>query len=304
MWQLPQWAFRSVSILRYATDYHDHLLAVQILPATLKLFLWSIALLAALHLTRRAAGAPALTEAAEPPGLGYVERYKAGARLYHWGGVFVLMAALAASGLALYTPGTMPSAPISWLRVHELSAGLFIIGILLHIGFSTFRGEPRSMWLERQDFKDLTRIIGYLVGRERESPHFGKYDVVQKLYHSALAVLVAVLIFSGSVLFLNAEVFMTMSHRWMAQQRVLHDASSFLIVGMVLMHAYLRLLKANWPTLVSMFTGKVSLEDFRRRYDYKRWSPHKSPDAQNPGFPHAADPAANVRVVERAHRAG
>ncbi len=287
---------RDVSVVRYATDYYDQLLAVQILPATLKAFLWSIVFLAALYLVRRAIALPVFTEAPQPRGSGNVERYEVGARLYHWGGVFLLMAALAASGLALYAPGTMPQAPISWLRIHELLAGLFIIGVLLHIGFSLLQGDPGSMWFERGDWKDFVQMSGYVVGKRRTYPHFGKYDVIQKLYHLLLAVLVAVLIFSGSLLTLNGEVIVTLSHNLMRWQRLLHDASSFLIVGMVLMHAYLRLLKANWPTLVSMFTGVISTEYFRRHYDYNRWSPHELPKVENRVTSPVTDPPITLRV--------
>ena len=136
------------------------------------------------------------------------------------------------------------------------------------------------MWFERKDWRDLAQMSSYVLVRQREYPHFGKYDVVQKLYHLLLAVLVAVLIFSGSILTANAEVFVTLSHNWMRWQRMLHDASSILIVGMVLMHAYLRLLKANWPTLAAMFTGTISMDYFRRHHDYHRWSPPVRPDAE------------------------
>jgi formate dehydrogenase gamma subunit len=191
------------------------------------------------------------------------------------------MAALAASGLALYAPGTIPQTPRSWLRLHELFAGLFVVGVFLHIGFSLTQGEPRSMWFERGDFSDLMKMTGYAFGRQTKYPHFGKYDVVQKLYHLTLSILVGVLIVSGFLLTLNAEVILTLSHDWMRWQRLLHDASSFLIIGMTMMHAYLRLLKANWPTLVAMLTGTVSLEYFRRHHDYNRWSPRMLPGREN-----------------------
>jgi len=296
-------AIRDISIVRYSTDYYDQLIATQILPGTLKIFLWSIVLLAGLYMLRRAISLPVLGESSLPRGTGYVERYEVGARLYHWGGVFILMAGLAASGLALYAPGSMPPAPVSWLRLHELFAGLFIVGVLLHIGFSLLQGEPRSMWFEREDWRDLARMTGYAFGQKREYPHFGKYDIVQKLYHLLLAILVAVLIFSGSLLTLNAEVLVTLSHNWMRWQRLLHDASSFLIVGMVVMHAYLRLLKANWPTLAAMFTGTISIEYFRRHHDYRRWSPHVQPDAEERVPPTDAEPAISLRVGERGSEA-
>jgi len=263
------------SIFRYSTDYHGQLVAVQILPLTIRIFLWSIVVMAAFYAIRRAAGVPVQRAAAVPAGAGSVERYEVGARLYHWGGVFVLMAALAASGLALYAPGTMPEAPLSWLRLHELFAGLFIIGVLLHIGFSLTQGEARSMWFERRDWKDLSQMSGYLFGRRGDYPHFGKYDVIQKLYHFALAVFVAALIVSGALLSLNAEVLVTFSHNRMRWQRLIHDTSSLAVIGMVMAHAYLRLLKANWPTLVAMFTGSVPKAYFRRHHDYQRWTPRE-----------------------------
>jgi hypothetical protein len=107
-----------------------------------------------------------------------------------------------------------------------------------------------------------------------------------------------VLIFSGTALTLNAEVLMTSSHDWMRSQRLLHDASSFLIIGMVLMHAYLRLLKANWPTLAAMFTGTVSLEYFRRRHDYNRWSPHILPAGEARDRIGPAAPIPEVSTAE------
>lgn len=289
---------RDISIVRYSTDYYDQLIATQILPGTLKIFLWSIVLLAALYTVRRAIALPLFSESSLPPGSGDVERYEVGARLYHWGGVFLLIAGLAASGLALYAPGTMPATPVSWLRLHELFAGLFVVGVLLHIGFSLLQGEPRSMWFERKDWKDLARMTGYVFGGKREYPHFGKYDIVQKLYHLLLAVLVVGLILSGSFLTLNAEVLITLSHNSMRWQRLLHDASSFLIVGMVIMHAYLRLLKANWPTLAAMFTGTLSVEYFRQHHDYNRWSPHVLPKKEDRIARAAGEPTITLGVGE------
>jgi cytochrome b subunit of formate dehydrogenase len=288
---------RQVSIFRYATDNYDRVVPIQILPLALKLFLWSIVLLAALYMVRRAFGLPVLTEASTPPGSGSVERYEVGARLYHWGGVFLLIAALGASGLALYSPGTMPQMPLSWLRLHEIFAGLFVVGVLLHIGFSLTEGEPWSMWFDRGDWSDLVRMTGYTFGQRSTYPHFGKYDVVQKLYHLTLSLLVAVLVFSGSLLTLNAEVIVTLSHSAIITQRLLHDASSFLIIGMVVMHAYLRLLKANWPTAVAMFTGTISLEYFRLHHDYNRWAPRKVPETEERGAP--PTPIARVSPKER-----
>jgi hypothetical protein len=146
------------------------------------------------------------------------------------------------------------------------------------------------MWFERHDLRDLAEMTSYVFGEKRERPHFGKYDAVQKLYHLLLAVLVTVLIVSGSLLTLNGEVLVTLSHDSMGWQRLLHDASGVLIVGMVAMHAYLRLLKANWATLTAMFTGTISLEYFRRHHDLNRWSPHAVPTAKDRVSPATRDP--------------
>ena len=192
--------------------------------------------------------------------------------------------------------------PLSWLRLHELFAGLFAVGVLLHVGFSLLQGEPRSMWFEPRDWKDLWQMGGYLFGKNHGYPHFGKYDVVQKLYHLGLAVSVAVSAFSGSLLSLNAEDITNFSHNWLKWQRSLHDTSSCVIVGMVAMHAYIRLLKANWPTLAAMITGAISSEYFRRHHDYNRWSPREVSNSNGRVDSAAPDPSHLSARRESRHK--
>ena len=94
---------------------------------------------------------------------------------------------LAVSGVALFVPRSLRTPGFSWLLIHEVFAGLYIAGVIVHIVASLTRGEPRTMWFESRDWADTKAILANFFGRRRDYPRFGKYDPLQKLYHAALA---------------------------------------------------------------------------------------------------------------------
>ena len=93
-------------------------------------------------------------------------------------------------------------------------------------------------------------------------PKSGKFDVWQKIYHTFLILVSAAAIATGVSLFLNAEVLATFGHPWMRWQRLIHDVSAALFLGMILGHLYIRLARLNWPKLRSMFGGTLTRAEF------------------------------------------
>ncbi|MEW6127564.1 MAG: cytochrome b/b6 domain-containing protein [Acidobacteriota bacterium] len=259
-----------MQFFRYAQDYYGDWLPVQLLPSAGWLMLWLVVLFVGIHRLRRAVGEPLASEA-ESLGLSG-EKYELGARLYHWGN-FVFLMMLAVSGLALFVPRSIRGTIFSWVLIHEIFAGLYIVGLLVHIISALTKGEPRTMWFEKRDWADLKTIMGNFFGRTKNYPRFGKYDPLQKIYHALLTVVSMVLIFTGIYLVFSVEVWATFSHGWLRWQRLLHDLSAFIIVAIILGHIYFALIRVNWANLAAIINGKVSAKYFRLRHSAARWRP-------------------------------
>lgn len=262
-----------MDFFRYAQDYYGDWLPVQMLPQTAWLLVWLAVLFAGIHRLRRSMGEPQPPEAV---GAAIVsgEKYELGARLYHWGNfVFILM--LAVSGIALFAPRAVRSTMLSWVLIHEIFAALYILGVLVHIVSALTRGEPRTMWFEARDWRDLKTIFANFFGRTRDYPRFGKYDPLQKIYHAVLTLLSIAILVSGVYLFLSAEAWATFSHEWMRWQRLVHDVSAFGFIAVVIGHIYFGLIRVNWASLAAIVTGKLPASYFRLRHSAERWQPRR-----------------------------
>ena len=261
-----------MSLFRYGRDYYSDATAQQLLSAGAWLFVALVGLFIAIHLVRRSSGHPiADATAARLPDTVRVRKYETGARLYHWGNALLVLG-LAVTGVALFAPGSF-GAP--WLGFHELFAAAFILLLVLHIIVAPRRGEGRSMWFERQDWRDLRVVAANFFGGTRRYPAFGKYDPLQKLYHAFLTLLAAGFIFTGVYLLLSAEVWATFSHPWMRNMRVVHDVAGFAFLAILVGHVYFGVIRPNWPQLVAMITGRLRGSSFNLYHDAARWRPRE-----------------------------
>jgi cytochrome b subunit of formate dehydrogenase len=270
-------AGRWMKFFAYARDFYSNWPLPQKLAwgaAVAGLFL--VIVYAGLHLFRRGLGAPVpCDEGAQPPvGVRAFKRWEIGARLYHWGN-FLIVLGLIISGISFWFPGLIFSLKLligySWLTFHVVLAGLFILGVLLHVVFAVTRTNPRNMWFERRDWPDLKQLARYYFGLTSGVPKFGKFDVWQKIFHAFVTVLALMVIGSGVNLFINAEQFAALDHAWLRNQRLIHDIGAFLFAAALVGHGYTRLVKLNWPKLLAMFTGTLSWCAFRVAHDWNRW---------------------------------
>jgi cytochrome b subunit of formate dehydrogenase len=263
-----------MSLFRYARDYDADAIAQQLLSDAAWLFVALVGIFIAVHLLRRSTGHPiSNAPAVKLPPDARVLKYKVGARLYHWGNLLFVLG-LALSGIALFAPGSFGRGP--WLIVHEIFAVAFIVALGLHIVVAPRRGDGRSMWFEARDARDLRAIAANFFGRTRSYPAFGKYDPLQKLYHTFLTLLSAGLIFTGAYLMLSAEAWATFSHAWMRKMRMVHDVTAFAFLAILVGHVYFGVIRVNWPQLVSMCTGRLRGSSFNLFHDAGRWHPPDS----------------------------
>ena len=162
--------------------FSDEWLAQHLLWTTALLTSMVAVVFAGLHLFRRGLGAPRYT-GGEPavPGAQRFERWGVGARLYHWGNLLFLLI-LIVSGTALFLPGILPPPGASWLLVHEIGAGLFIVGLVGHIVAAAWLSDLRAMWFSRPDWRDFKSFARYYAGpspscRSRASSTFGRRSI-------------------------------------------------------------------------------------------------------------------------------
>lgn len=262
-----------MNLFRYARDYYGDSLAQQLLfPAALFFCLLAV-FFASVHALRRSTGQPRSTEPIPPESFpDQAQRYEIGARLYHWGNALFLIV-LAVSGYALFVPGSLKPAVITWLRVHELSAAAFIAGAVFHAIVAPRKGEGRTMWFERRDWEDIRMMAANFAGRRKQYPAFGKYDPFQKLYHAAIAVLSVGVIASGIFLTISAEVWGTVPRDLLRWMRLVHDLAATWFVALVIGHIYFGIIRVNWPALQAIVTGRISGGYLRLYHSPKRWRP-------------------------------
>ena len=257
---------------RYAEDHYAGWLASQLLLPAAILVNIAVVIFMGVHLMRRSAAQPApLCDDTVPA---EVHKYDLGARLYHWGNaIFVIV--LIVSGAALLVPGSLRPVVITWLRTHELFAGLFTAGVIIHAVAAPLLGDGRSMWIDLRDWRDVRTIAANFLGRTRDYPCFGKYDPLQKLYHAFLTLATVAVVITGIFLALSAETLAHFSHSWLRWMRLIHDVAGVTFCAFVLGHIYFGLIRANWPELRAIFSGAITGEHFRRRHSKLRWHVEK-----------------------------
>lgn len=231
------------------------------------------------HLFRRAFGTPNYeeTDRSDPPGAATTFiRYTAGGRLYHWG-IVVVITFLLLSGAAFFFPGSLFSLEaatgFSWLLLHVVLAGIFIVFVLAHIAYAIFDTGLYNMRFHRGDGRDFTQRARFYLGGSERLPKHGKFDVFQKTYHLFLILFALVMIVTGISLFLSSELLATLEGNWLRWQRLLHDVFSFLFLAVIAGHVYLRLLGKRRAKLTSMVTGQLSRAAFEREHDWRLWQP-------------------------------
>jgi len=141
---------------------------------------------------------------------------------------------------------------------------LFAAGVIFHAFSATLRGDWRSMRPERRDFRDAALIWRNFLSRTTEYPALGKYDPLQKIYHHILSLLAITFTVSGVWMWLSAERIHLAGRGWLHLLRIVHDASAFVLIAMVIGHIYFSIIKANRPNLKDMF-GLATAEQAKKK---------------------------------------
>jgi formate dehydrogenase subunit gamma len=193
-------------------------------------------------------------------------------RLYHW--------LMAASVLILMGSAFLPIAgwKFEWVSLHWMTGIVLTLLVLIHIVRALIWQDWRAMILDGADIRDGVRSIRAAVGGGGLAPGKpGKYKILQKLYHLAVAILVLAIIASGLLMLLKIDTpFWKRNPYWFDADTwgivySVHGFASLAMITLVMIHIYFALRPDEWWLTRSMFRGTVSRKEYAEHCDASRW---------------------------------
>jgi formate dehydrogenase subunit gamma len=201
-----------------------------------------------------------------------VLRHKLVDRLYHW--------LMAASVLILMGTAFLPIVgwKFEWVSLHWMTGIVLTLLVLIHIVRALIWQDWRAMILDGDDIRDGVRSIRAAAGGGGLAPGKpGKYKILQKLYHLAVAILVLAIIVSGLLMLLKIDTpFWKRNPYWFDADTwgivyFVHGFASMAMITLVMIHIYFALRPDEWWLTRSMFRGTISRKEYAEHCDASRW---------------------------------
>lgn len=193
--------------------------------------------------------------------------------MYHW--------CMAACVLTLLGTAFLPIVgfKFAWLEAHWI-AGFVLAGlVLIHIVRATIWQDFWAMMVVPTDLRDAIDRIRSALGRRKVAPTLpGKYPLLQKLYHLAVAVVVLSLIVTGLMMTVKIDTpFWPRNPYWLPDTTwgviyVIHDLAAMTTVTLVMIHIYFAIRPEKLWITRSMILGWVTRGDYLAHHDPARWA--------------------------------
>lgn len=201
-----------------------------------------------------------------------VKRHASVDRIYHW--------LTAASVLVLMGTAFLPIIgwKFEWLSLHWTTGVVLTFLVLFHIVRALIWQDWRAMVVDMTDIRNGWRSLTHAVRRGGAAPGKpGKYKLLQKLYHLAVAVLVLSIVVSGLLMLLKIDTpLWRRNPYWFAADTwgtiySIHDFAAMAMITLVMIHIYFALRPEEWWLTRSMFRGWISRAEYFDHCDSKRW---------------------------------
>jgi cytochrome b subunit of formate dehydrogenase len=201
-----------------------------------------------------------------------VVRHRLIDRIYHW--------LMAASVLTLLGSAFLPIVgwKFEWVSLHWMTGVALTLLVLIHIVRSLIWQDWRAMIPDGADIRNGVRSIRAALGGGGPSPGKpGKYKILQKLYHLAVAILVLSIIVSGLLMLLKIDTpFWKRNPYWFDADTwgvvySVHGLASLAMITLVMIHIYFALRPDEWWLTRSMFRGTISRAEYAEHCDASRW---------------------------------
>jgi formate dehydrogenase subunit gamma len=203
---------------------------------------------------------------------GRIRRHHLADRLYHW--------AMAACVLILMATAFLPiiGYKFEWLGLHWTTGVALTALVAIHIVRAVIWQDFWAMVIDAADIRNGWRLVARTLGIKGPAPGMpGKYNGLQKLYHTGIAVLVLAIIATGALMLLKIDTplwrrnpYVFSADTW-GVIYVVHGMAAMTIVAIVIIHLYFTLMPDSWYMLRAMVRGWISRDEYAQHYDATRW---------------------------------
>ncbi|MFZ5946288.1 MAG: formate dehydrogenase subunit gamma [Bacillota bacterium] len=148
--------------------------------------------------------------------------------------------------------------------IHYIAAAILLSAVSIHIVYHIIRKEY-NLIPQKGDMKESYLIIKSMLGKGEEPPS-DKYLAEQRLAYGYMVLSFLLIIVTGIIKVVKNLPAVTFSDTFLSWITNLHNLATFMIIFGIFAHLAAFAIKANWPLLPSMFTGKVDLEYVKHRH--------------------------------------
>lgn len=201
-----------------------------------------------------------------------VVRHRGLDRLYHW--------CMAACVLTLLGTAFLPIAGVKfpWLEAHWIAGTVLAVLVAIHIVRATIWQDFWSMMVMPADLREGWARFRRALGRKVAPPPLpGKYPLLQKLYHLAVAVIVLGLIVTGLMMTVKIDTpFWPRNPYWLSESDwtviyVIHDLAAMTALTLVMIHVYFAIRPEKLWITRSMILGWITRGEYLDHHDPTRW---------------------------------
>jgi formate dehydrogenase subunit gamma len=186
---------------------------------------------------------------------------------------------MAASVLALLATGFLPIIGVrfAWVTMHWIAGLVLAAAVLFHVVRALVWLEPSSMMVWPADLKAAWRATCRAFGARTAVPRPGKYLLLQKLYHHAIALLLLTTIATGLVMMVKVDTpFWARDPYWLSDATwgvvyVLHGLAAMASITLIMVHVYFALRPEKLWLTRSMVLGWISGAEYAAQHDPARW---------------------------------
>lgn len=210
-----------------------------------------------------------------------IRRYGAIVRFEHWmvalSGIMLIFTGLGCLPLfkryyITEIPGFKWTADFYLLtKLHYIFAIFFLFAVFFHVFFHALR-KDFGLLPKKGDFTASIKMILASFGLMKEPPA-DKWLPEQRLAYVGIAVVTAAVVITGIIKVLKNLQWIPLSPKIESLTNLLHTIFGGLFIFLFFIHIFFVLaVKANWPLLKAMITGRVDEEYVKERHPlwYKR----------------------------------